>query len=66
MNLVIEHLKKELERQNLLIAASEINKPLRDESPEFRASNPAIETVYPKIYQFRDELECAIAILKAI
>ena len=50
MLLVIAHLEKELERQNLLIASREANKE--------------IDMAYPNMEQFRDELELAIAILK--
>lgn len=66
MNLVIEHLQKELERQNLLIMADLNNKSLRDESPEFRAAYPALEIIYPNALQFRDELKQAIEYLKNI
>lgn len=66
MNLVIECLTKELERQNILIMADENNKPLRDESPEFRVNNPALESIYPNTIQFKKELENAISLLKTL
>lgn len=66
MKMVLECLKKELERQNLLIMADENNKPLRDESPEFRANNPSLETIYPNTLQFKKELENAIFLLKTL
>jgi hypothetical protein len=64
MKFVLELLAKELERQNLLIAASENANPQREASPEYRANNPPIEHFYPNIYQLRDQLEFAIAFLK--
>jgi hypothetical protein len=64
MNLVIELLSKELERENLLIAASENANPQREASPEYRANNPPIEHFYPNIYQLRDQIIEAIAYLK--
>jgi len=66
MNLVIEHLRKELERQNLLIAT---NEDMREEINKHPFSSwprgPMPEEVYPNMEQFRDELEYAIAILKS-
>jgi hypothetical protein len=50
MNLVIEHLRKELERQNLLIASREANKE--------------IDIAYPNLEKFRDQLQGAIGVLK--
>jgi hypothetical protein len=50
MNLVIEHLCKELERQHLLMAS--------------RKANKEIDQVYPNIEQFKDELESAILLLQ--
>ena len=64
MKLVLELLAKELERENLLIAASENANPQREASPEYRANNPPIEHFYPNIYQLRDQIENAIAYLK--
>lgn len=58
MKLVITHLLKELERQNLLIATDEnikINK---------LDVNVLPSDVYKNMYEFRDELEQAIAYLK--
>lgn len=64
MVLVIALLQKELERQNLLIAASEKANSQREASPEYRANNPPIEHFYPNIYQLRDQIIEAIAYLK--
>jgi hypothetical protein len=64
LNLVIELLQKELERENLLIAASENANPQREASPEYRANNPPIEHFYPNIYQLRDQIIEAITYLK--
>ena len=65
MNLVIECLKKELERQNLLIMANKMEKQKRNDLPGYKGPE-LIENIYPEMEQFRDELEAAIAILKSI
>lgn len=54
LNLAIEVLEKELERQNLLIAASE--------TPIYR-SELTIGEVYPHMIELRSQLEDAIKIL---
>lgn len=65
MNLVIECLKKELERQNLLIAT---NEEMREEINKHPFSSwprgPMPEEVYSNMEQFRDELESAIVLLE--
>lgn len=63
MHLVISHLEKELERQNLLIEANKIDKQIYVDNPIYQAVAP-IDYIYPNMEQFRDELEHAIAILK--
>lgn len=65
LNLAIEVLEKELERQNLLIATNE--DMWKEIEVLGQASNPRGPTpieVYPNMLQLRDELESAIAILK--
>jgi len=51
MNLVIEHLQKELERVNMLMASREAHKE--------------IDIAYPNLEKFRDELEAALTLLKS-
>lgn len=62
MNLVVEHLQKELERQNLLIMANRMAKA-NPEKSKYKGG-PLPEDVYPNMEQFRDELEQAIKYLK--
>lgn len=64
MKLVIECLKKELERQNLLIMANKMEKQKQQDLPGYKGPAVLPEQVYPKMEQFRDELEAAIAFLK--
>ncbi len=64
MNIVIDCLKKELERQNLLIMSNKWDKQNRLDFPGIKAEAPLIEEVYPKMEQFRDELENAIILLE--
>jgi len=64
MNLVIDCLKKELERQNLLIASNERCKKHMEDNPMFKYEKPLLEEAYPKMEQFRDELVKAIRILE--
>lgn len=60
MQKVIDHLEKELERQNLLIATDENIKRKRK-----RLDVDVLPSdVFKHMYQFRDELEHAISILK--
>ena len=62
MNLVIELLQKELERQNLLIASNKMEKQKHKDMPGYKG--PALlEKVYPNMVQLRDEIEKAIKIL---
>jgi hypothetical protein len=63
MLLVIAHLEKELERQNLLIMSSKMEEQKYKHLPGYKGP-PPIKSVYPNMEQFRDELEQAIAILK--
>jgi len=65
MKLVIECLEKELERQNLLIMSNKLDKQNRLDFPNIKTDGPLIEEVYPKMEQFREELEDAITLLKS-
>lgn len=65
MELVIKHLEKELERQNLLIMTSKMEKQKYKDLPGYKGPTP-IESVCPNMERFRDELEGAIVILKSI
>ena len=64
MELVIQLLQKELERQNLLIMANKMDKQNRSNYPNMKTEGPLIEAVYPNMLQLRDEIEDAIAYLK--
>lgn len=65
MELVIKHLEKELERQNLLIATNEEMKEEINRHPfSSWPRGPMPEEIYPDMEQFRDELEKAIEYLK--
>lgn len=65
MELVIKHLEKELERQNLLIATNEEMKEEINKHPfSSWPRGPMPEEIYPDMEQFRDELEKAIEYLK--
>jgi hypothetical protein len=64
MNLVIDLLSKELERQNLLIMSNKIQKQARANVPDLKSDGPLIEHVYPNMVQLRDQIEDAIAYLK--
>jgi hypothetical protein len=64
VNLVIELLEKELERQNLLIASNEHIKQKRKEFPNMKDDGPLIEFVYPNMVKLKSQLEDAIALLK--
>lgn len=63
MQKVIEHLQKELERQNLLIMSDKMEKQKYKELPGYKGPAP-ISSIYPNMEQFRDELELAIEYLK--
>ncbi len=65
LNLAIEVLEKELERTNLLIMSNKIQKQSREKHPDLKTDGPLIEHVYPHMNQLRDQLEDAIAFLKA-
>ena len=65
MLLVIELLQKELERQDLLIASNKFDKSNREDYPNIKVWGPLIEEVYPNMLQLRDQIEDAIAYLKA-
>lgn len=62
MQLVIELLSKELERQNLLILANERAK--EDPENSLYKYHPLPEVVFPQMEQLRDQIEEAIALLK--
>lgn len=64
MKLVIECLKKELERQNLLIMSNKMEKQKQKDLPGYKGPPVLPEQVYPKMVQFRDELESAIVLLE--
>lgn len=63
MTLVIECLRKELERQNLLIMSNKMEKQKRKDLPGYKGP-VLLEAVYPNMLQFRDELESAIILLE--
>jgi hypothetical protein len=64
MLLVIQLLEKELERQNLLIMANKIEKQKYKDLPGYKGP-PLIENSFPNMVQLRDQIEDAIALLKA-
>lgn len=65
MQKVIEHLEKELERQNLLIATNaDMKAELEQQGMWDWPRGPIPEEIYPNMEQFRDELELAIEYLK--
>lgn len=66
MKLVFELLAKELERQNLLIATNDqMWEEIERQGMASNPRGPVPSEIYPNMLQLRDQIEEAIAYLKA-